>query len=274
VKPVAAGALKVKVGSVKISTFAAAFSNQTAAFTPALAAGTSYTLMVSLKKCVWSRSNIYWDGGKLTFVTDPNDLSKQGYQGVFFKFGSLVGVSPAGNGNFSGATIVYKPNAIATGNYSSWSNIPYWDSEEDVGAPNISTLKGDICRYINSAYRLPKQGEFSTHNDAWGQDWVAVNSFGEFTSTDEYGTYDFILNNKAYAKNTSKGDVCLPSSGYYSSSHLRVVQVGGNTCYWGGWFGYISSSPKGGCIWGTPLHFYANQLDGREWGFPVRCIRN
>ena len=53
---------------------------------------------------VWAGSNIYWNGTKLTFdaaPVDPSNLTTQELtnmkkQGVFFLWGSLIGVSPNG----------------------------------------------------------------------------------------------------------------------------------------------------------------------------------
>jgi hypothetical protein len=98
--PVGTAPTKVKFGTIAISGLAG-FSNQTVSFQSTLDGGTSYNLIVGVRRCVWARSNIYWDAtlnngeGALTFVPAGNDLTKQGYQGVFFKWGSLVGVSPA-----------------------------------------------------------------------------------------------------------------------------------------------------------------------------------
>jgi uncharacterized protein (TIGR02145 family) len=87
---------------------------KTATLTTALVVGTSYTITVRLRVPIFARSNIYWDdtAQKLTFVPakDPpasNDDTNAGFQGVFFKWGSLVGVSPVGN--FSGSTDIYVP---------------------------------------------------------------------------------------------------------------------------------------------------------------------
>jgi hypothetical protein len=77
-----------------------------------LEAGKSYTLRVKLRAPKWAGSNIYWvktgtynngsgdagDVGYLTFdqhYVNGNDAPHKGYQGVFFKWGSLVGISPA-----------------------------------------------------------------------------------------------------------------------------------------------------------------------------------
>jgi hypothetical protein len=61
--------------------------------------GKSYTLTVSFKTLRWARSNIYWDDAAqtLTFIPTDGTTDYEGYQGVFFKWGSLVGVSPAQN---------------------------------------------------------------------------------------------------------------------------------------------------------------------------------
>jgi hypothetical protein len=69
--------------------------NRIARFNRKLEPGKSYKLKISFKKLEWARSNIYWDGSRLTFIPANGVTTNQGYQGVFFKFGSLVGVSPA-----------------------------------------------------------------------------------------------------------------------------------------------------------------------------------
>jgi hypothetical protein len=68
----------------------------------------------------WGQSNIYFkpdpdgDGsvGSLTFSED--DSSKFGYQGLYFKWGSLIGVSPTGT--FNGDAYLYIPD-VTTGKY-------------------------------------------------------------------------------------------------------------------------------------------------------------
>jgi hypothetical protein len=104
-------------------------------FTTELKPGYSYRLCVQLRMPIFARSNIYWDdeGKKLTFVpaTEPpalNNNSKRGYQGVFFRWGSLVGVSPAQkNGNtdseknaFDGTVPIYVPIVKSPFSASTW----------------------------------------------------------------------------------------------------------------------------------------------------------
>jgi hypothetical protein len=93
--------------------------------TTPLIIGTSYTITIRLRVPIFARSNIYWDATaeKLTFVTakEPptiDDDTKAGYQGVFFKWGSLVGISPVGN--FSGSTDIYVPVVKSSLPASTW----------------------------------------------------------------------------------------------------------------------------------------------------------
>ncbi|MDR1881616.1 MAG: hypothetical protein LBR26_02390, partial [Prevotella sp.] len=68
-------------------------------------------------KKTWAASNIYWDdaNGRLTFAESDTDLA--GYQGVYFKWGSLIGVSSGGNGSFDASDYLFVPN-LADGTYS------------------------------------------------------------------------------------------------------------------------------------------------------------
>jgi hypothetical protein len=72
----------------------------------------------------WAASNIYFAPdlvadplgtiGALTF--SESDKSKSGYQGLFFKWGSLIGVAAGDDGNFEASTYLYIPD-VATGKY-------------------------------------------------------------------------------------------------------------------------------------------------------------
>jgi hypothetical protein len=104
---------------------------------PSLAPGHNYVLRLRMRIPRWAGSNIYWvktgtydddednvadgDVGYLTFDTEGN-TTNQGYQGVYFKCGSLVGISPgqtSGSTAFSNATPVYLPSYVAGGT-STW----------------------------------------------------------------------------------------------------------------------------------------------------------
>jgi hypothetical protein len=266
----------------------------------------SYTLMVSLKKCVWSRSNIYWDGGKLTFVTDPNDLSKQGYQGVFFKWGSLVGISPAqtnGSDAYSSSTPVYIPIYVkAAPTSSSWvrnashgyTDLPYLDaSYSSAGTVTWGTdnrlaidaaqntdamyesLRGDICQYLSKtgavtgSYRLPTYNEIVP-----GTSWTTGGASSENNSLgNDEGTVDLLntTNNRVWLKYAAMGDVVFPASGHRTFAGGQLYYVGYRGLYWSG------------SAMGSTNSFYMKVLLGnnpqgtgfdRPYGFSVRCVRN
>jgi hypothetical protein len=116
----------VNISSVTIDGYLA-FTGIKAEFKKALAAGYSYTLVVNFKRTIWAKSNIYWvstggNSGYLTFDTQEN--GNQGYQGVFFKWGSLVGVSPAqvgGSDAFLSQDVpIYVPIVNSTLENSTW----------------------------------------------------------------------------------------------------------------------------------------------------------
>lgn len=136
----------------------------------------------------WARSNIVWDeaGRKLTFAATQRDNQTipASSQGVFFKWGSLVAISPVGE--------TYNPHILFSASdmtYNSWGSIPhvgetdgkfgpiysrerdsfenYNDGSNILGPGYSSTSdRGDICRYISARgwvegnWRLPTQQEY------------------------------------------------------------------------------------------------------------------
>lgn len=149
-----------------------------------------YEVCVTQGGC-WARSNIIWDGLKLTFAVTPEDNNSipANSQGVFFRWGSLVAISPASlsgtnpayiAGQYPSGHILYSPTGIY--NYV-WNNIPYISetvapfdndrpTEDDFATYNsgagfdATTAKGDICRYISAQgwvsgnWRLPTADEY------------------------------------------------------------------------------------------------------------------
>jgi hypothetical protein len=133
----------------------------TVTFTAPLSAGGNYTLRIKLRTPIWARSNIYWDATTnpskptLTFVPAGSDISKEGWQGVFFRWGSLVGIAPTGTHNtpFTSSIPIYVPydypaapkwkattgaavgadsDIPGTSNYETWTKT----SETGASAPN------------------------------------------------------------------------------------------------------------------------------------------
>jgi hypothetical protein len=182
--------------SIRITTATVGGTTRTglvARFNTQLAPGKSYLLRLSFKKMTWAWSNIYWDATtdpsnpKLTF--DTENKGNQGYQGVFFRFGSLVGLSPSPISNFSGSIRIYMPvvkspladswwkpttgSAMANdpdfpdvgSNYTNWAHVPYMNNtyvHTDYSRNNTFVIDaerntqemyenflGDICQYLS-----------------------------------------------------------------------------------------------------------------------------
>jgi hypothetical protein len=182
----------VTIASITLTTTAAGsktFADLRLAFSKTLEAGKSYTLEVNVaKRLVFAGSNIYWDEGNSRMTFDESTNSN--YQGVFFKWGSLVGISPEEEANF-GDTRLYIPNVSAgtwdrtktvdsgvwggTSDDGKWLAIPYVSSAQSTSMDenylydhaDFNNYKGDICAYLTGKpgipagnWRMPNAGEF------------------------------------------------------------------------------------------------------------------
>jgi hypothetical protein len=118
----------------------------------------------------------------------------QQYQGVYFKWGSLVGFSPTASSRYTGLDHVIFVPAYNSGSNPSWSvqtisyfgrfdDVPWIDQDPDpsdcsmnvnyLASPACNndlmynSMKGDICRYLGKTgaapkgYRMPTMNEFS-----------------------------------------------------------------------------------------------------------------
>jgi uncharacterized protein (TIGR02145 family) len=204
----------IKINSATIGT--ATHTGSVARFNKKLLPGHSYTLTVKFDELVWAGSNVYWvitsgNNGYLTF--DATDKGNQGYQGVFFKWGSLVGISPtqtSGSNNFTNTTPVYMPTYnVGTPTSSTWVRstgydpakwvstvsgaaengadaIPYLDGRSDFNASDNTrnnTFVIDAERNKDAMY-LGKRGDICQYI---GKTQVALKGFRLPTSS-EFGT--------------------------------------------------------------------------------------
>jgi hypothetical protein len=130
-------------------------------FDEALSPNTSYTLVVDIREVPYARSNIYWDGNQLTF--DRTNQNNEDYHGVLFKWGSLVGISPVGATAAADVEdiVLYIPDnissrtwddtkTIGTSAFGDWAGIESGSLSDD-----FNNYKGDICRYIDSDWKMP-----------------------------------------------------------------------------------------------------------------------
>jgi hypothetical protein len=107
-------ALQVKVSAITIGGNPVSLPVGGAVFTfnsATLQKGKTYTLTIQFNKDPrrWAGSNVYWDGSKLTF--DPvGTTTHERYEGVFFRWGSLVGIAPTPYAFSNSQVYAYQPN--------------------------------------------------------------------------------------------------------------------------------------------------------------------
>ncbi|MDR1526966.1 MAG: hypothetical protein LBS46_04750 [Dysgonamonadaceae bacterium] len=178
----------VTIGSITINS--KTYTDLTTVFNKQLESNKSYILRVDIRLGIaWAGSNVYWDGTKLTFKPYGYVGDENNYQGVFFKWGSLVGISPSkgNNANWdtdtSTGTATYVPSYTNPLNHSwsivnggNWSNILSlygMDIQSNTGFgadffesySDYANRKGDICRYlshidaVSGDYRMPTYNE-------------------------------------------------------------------------------------------------------------------
>ena len=201
------------------------FTNLTAKFKKTLVPGYSYNLYVKIRQNRWAGSNIYWDGNQLTFHP-AEDRSNEHYQGVFFKWGSLIGIQPSRSGGVEGVAFANAKKYVPAYNpasplNSSWSNLneSFWYNILPVTVTSINTdrnnkylttmgsdeyyaLKGDICQYIGETgagpkgYRMPTSNEMGTILGSWynlpgpvAGGWMRVGAVADFENITKLPMY-------------------------------------------------------------------------------------
>ncbi|GHV31845.1 hypothetical protein FACS1894177_07130 [Bacteroidia bacterium] len=229
----------------------------------------------------WAGSNIYYDSalGHLTFA-DYNDKSKEQYQGVYFQWGSLIGITPVGVYT-TGNTVTYQKGVEAAATDApAWTAIPHVTADPGTyphdekylteTAHNPPADIGDICKYLTELgyapagkrWRMPTAAEFGEAGD-YGN--VGATTWPAVTSVNADGTYLFANGKQLRKLNTP----FFPASGYRYYSSGALTNVGQNGVAW-------SSSPSIPTI-GFALYFNRTVAtpanpNTRANGFPVRCV--
>ncbi|GHT14306.1 hypothetical protein FACS189426_20440 [Bacteroidia bacterium] len=224
----------------------------------------------------WAGSNIYYDATlkHLTFA-DYNDKSKEQYQGVYFQWGSLIGISSSG-GYTTGNTVTYQKGVEAAATDApAWTAIPHvttdpapYDFKYLTTVHDTTKNIGDICKYLTELgyapkgkrWRMPTGPEFgyaSDYGNVGAATWPAV------SPVNADGT-DLFANGKQLRKLNTP---IFPASGYrnYLTGGLASV----------GTYGYAwSSSPSSSNAFNLGFDSAAVSSVGssRALGFSVRCV--
>jgi hypothetical protein len=285
---------KVTVGSMTIKVNGSTLpviSNRSLTFAQTLASNTNYTVVVDVRGNRWAYSNIYWDTNKLTFDKTPTNPSHENYQGVFFRWGSLIGLSPKGGEttNDINAAAAYIPNVasktwtaktigthglhpVSTG----WGGLPYNNTSSstnattenflyDLGDSFYSDYRGDICNYMDAAWRMPNMAEFGINSSTYNpQTYTAGSDPDDATGKGS-------MNAAGVTYNSSSGITFFPASGYRGAASGSPFYRGSYGMYWSG---------SGGTAGGEAryLDFRSNNVtqyrdESKTFGFSVRCIK-
>jgi hypothetical protein len=278
--------------------------------------GKTYTFSATLAKDEerWAASNIYWDAQheRLTFdVVETPDGSNQYYQGVFFKWGSLVGISPDRTneyGQWDGNVVIYYPkydyflneynegiawyHGAASGNipdYTNYGDIPYEQDLPDIYGRDQDNLyysnyfingdkwderKGDICRFLGEIGAAP-QGYRMPRSEEFGEDDDWAYGAVDDTSDETIGGADGKKNlfDKAWGQWTATGRY-FPAAGFRFPDGM-VDYVGNTGSYWSSSAFEVPGYGYSGYDMYIVSHdVFTSNRDDRQFAFSVRCIRD
>jgi hypothetical protein len=272
-------------------------TDKSVTFSQTLDENTSYRVVVDVRKYGWAGSNIYWKAvtdvsdpkypGYLTFdkvatLTADDPLSSRYYQGVFFRWGSLIGIAPVewappgypllfipvSGGNWDNTKYVNSSHTLWP-SAGTWASIPYVttniigsSSENTLYNQGFTDYTGDICTYIDVDWRMPNSAEFGATHD------YSLIGNGMDGSPDPDSGRRSIRNGVIY----NPDGVFFPvSGGRYHETGWSIYRfiAGTDGHYWSG-SAYVQGDIAFCMILG-PV-FYPNYSDYRACGFSVRCI--
>lgn len=284
----------------------------TARFVKKLYPGISYTLKVRIKQTQWALSNIYWNEGKKAIMFDAEkvdndeDKLKQQKRGIYFKWGSLIGVWPyqvGGSNVFNPLhSLLYMPNpnvndawgliTTTAGQQSGafpgnqWTDISYIADNVTSSDrknryvtehPDFGKRTGDICRYLSGKtytppgnWRLPTSEEYGTDlTSAWqeNKEWFPVaGSISGIPFRVDAGMELIHIGGHYH-------DMFFPAAGYRDAAGTRTG-VESMQAYW-----TSSAAPdasKAYCVFnlsGTTGNIHPDFQIDRNSALSVRCIR-
>jgi uncharacterized protein (TIGR02145 family) len=210
-----------------------------------------YTFTATLKEDRWAGSSIYWDEANQKFAFDPT-YKISAAQGLYFKWGSLMGRAATANGAFvANSTPVYTLEGATT--KSAWEDLTY----DDTTASGELNSANDICTQVGGAdWRMPRQTEFTTNTESI----VSLNS-GMPEGYKADGT-------TAIKKgNLYDGLFYIPFGGLASYTGT-ITSLGDNVSYWSSTASSATSAYRWSISYGLSIVSIR-----RDSAFPIRCIK-
>jgi hypothetical protein len=237
---------------------------------------------------------------------DPGYVDKSQYQGLFFKWGSLVGISPR-SANWGATTVLYAPTG-PNGHYvktdaskyaaSNWGNVTVGSGATINAITGVSNLRlsgyatylntlpdqvaahrGDICAYLSGRpgipkgfWRMPTSAEFDPGFPAafvQADHYTKSTTYAAVTSTEDDGTFVIKSGYTLTSSPANKRPVFFPAGGYRNPTNGNASDVGTHVGVW-------SSSPAGAnsnYLYGIAASINPAQAVARTHGLQVRCVR-
>jgi hypothetical protein len=279
-------------------------------------AGGRPTEDVELPSGTWATSNIYWKPdandptqGILTFDKPGLAPPRQDkmYQGLYFPWGSLIGIAPVdGMNTLTGVIYVpaktpgrtYRKSTMGDEGYTNIVPCGYQNSNQPIdesGELEESTVNGataysgDICAYITQGeWRLPKTWDFGQYNGNVVNyvdesnpatklaGWIKSTSWDESKIVESgdpaAGTYIKMPQNYCtqtkYVIDPSIKLVSLPAGGAYSNLNTDIGKAG---AYW-------TAFPQGSNLFNATLFYFSNlsastQNCDKTFYTPIRCVK-
>jgi hypothetical protein len=312
--PVTAGVQTIlTIGSLTVDGFPNPYTNRAFPLTQAFLEGHSYVLTLDLKEVLFAGSNIYWDGTQLTF--EPHgSATKSFYQGVYFKWGSMIGM-PGNEVAINSSTKIYYPtgantwstNATLSSLYTNFENIPHMDyalaTSHGTGIAtdyvtngyrldnggedfNYTDKLGDICRRINPDYRLPRAEEFISSAARISYSWGSVSEAAGWYKGRDASNNPITFPSATIAATTNEDGTSVidyDNFGAGFGTYLGVIfpaagYRSSTKLYNLGTYGYYlcSGSYSVNGYYRLTLYNGAVQVndDLISWGNSVRCVKN
>jgi uncharacterized protein (TIGR02145 family) len=246
--------------SAEIAVTAEGVEAQTATLTQAAVVFASGT---------WAYSNIYLNAdGNPTFETYP-DSGKEDYQGIYFRWGSLFGIS-ADDTNATQPYLVFSPNGYTGTIPTQYGDVPYDNvSTTDLSDYDAETGIGDICRYITTKgwvsgkWRMPTPAEYQTLIDAGAEE---IGTFDDITGTNADGTTAI---GSGYYLGIGAARRFFPASGF---RHNGTIYFHGRTGqYWTTTPGTNTTSAYKFSLDADGAIYY-NNIMIRTYALSIRCV--
>jgi hypothetical protein len=219
---------------------------------------------------------------KFAVTAEETDIYPVESQGLFFRWGSLVGLSPVGS--YDASVAVFRPDGFTRTITDEWDSVPFLDKDNGkesyqrtydqfitdypTSGYDAASGLGDICRYISDKgwvkgkWRIPTSIEF--------EDLVATQQYqGEFATQYSNKTDGTYIMESGYIFDTGTNSRFFPASGNRKFSTGAMDFTGTNGFYWASSPGGTSNANNLGFINGF-VNAAGNTL--RMLAIPVRCV--